>query len=514
MRRTEDERDAAELGAGPAARGRASEDRAPALPPPVLHLRGEREGRVRLALAVARREGEAPPAVALEDGAPLAPRPIGRLGGARFWRVEFERPRAAGGGLLRLDGAARRFSLPEPGASLRLAFASCNGTEHEPLSGGGERDRNAMWAHLAARHAARPFHLLALGGDQIYADAVWEAPSLAAWRALPRRARLRAPFTEAMRREADAFYLARYAATFGAAEVAGLLGAIPTVMMWDDHDIFDGWGSHPPEIQDCPVFQGLFAVARRAFALIQLGRDPERPWGEGAPDPLGPDAAQLGWAGAYGPAWIVAPDLRSERTRRRVLGPAGEGLLRRALDPPEGLPHLLLVSSVPMVNADLSAIERVLGPLQRLVDLYQDDLRDQWMSHAHAGSWSAAMDRLLALAAGGRTVSVVSGEIHFAALGSARGTGARAGATAAQFIASGVAHPPPPRFLARLLERFARRPWTRRGVRLAMHPIGPEGQRYLAERNWLEMELRPDGGRRAWVHGERSGTLPLAPPVA
>lgn len=483
-----------------------------ALPPPVLHLRGEREGRVRLALAVAR-HGDAAPVVALEGAEPLPGRLIGRLGGARFWGFEFERPRETGGGRYLLDGAPRRFALPEPEAALRVAYASCNGTEDEPLSGGGELGRNLMWAHLVARHAARPLHLLVLGGDQIYADALWKAPSLAAWGDLPRRRRLRAPFTEAMRREVEAFYLARYAATFGGAEMAGLLGGVPTLMMWDDHDIFDGWGSRPAELQACPVFQGLFAVARRAFALIQLGRDPDRPWGKGAPDPLGPDAAQLGWAGAYGPAWIAVPDLRSERTRRRVLGPAGEGFLARALAPPESLPHLLVVSSVPMVNADLSGVERVLGPLQRLVDLYQDDLRDQWMSHAHAGQWRAAMDRLLALASEGRTVSVASGEIHFAAHGSAARMGEREGAVVAQFIASGIAHPPPPRFLARALERFARRPWTRRGVRLAMHPLGPEGRRYLAERNWLELELRPDGGRAAWVHAERSGTLPLAPPA-
>lgn len=25
--------------------------------------------------------------------------------------------------------------------------------------------------------------------------------------------------------------------------------------MWDDHDIWDGWGSYPEPIQACPVFQ-------------------------------------------------------------------------------------------------------------------------------------------------------------------------------------------------------------------------------------------------------------------
>ena len=485
------------------------------LPPPVLHLRGEREGRVRLALALAAL-GEAPPAVAA-GGCALDPEPIGRLGRARFWRVALEAERAEGGGAYAVgDGPERRFALPPPGGALRIAYASCNGSEDEDVEGGVEPHRNALWARLGARHAEAPFHLLVMGGDQVYADGVWGLPSFAAWRGLSRRARLAAPFTEAMRREAEAFHLALYGAVLGAPEVARMLGSVPVLMMWDDHDIVDGWGSHPPEEEASPVMGGLFAAARRAFCLIQLGRDPDRPFPERAgperADPGGgprPGRTHLGWAGAYGPARIAVPDLRSGRTRARVMGPEGRAHLDAALDPaaPEGLPHALLVSSVPVVNADLSALERAVAPLQRLADLYQDDLRDQWMSYAHAREWRALMGRLLALARAGRTVTVVSGEIHLAAHGTAEAGGARV----EQLTASGIAHPPPPPALGRAMSALARRPWTRRGVRLAMHPVAPDGRRYVAERNWLELELRPDGTREACLHAERSGALPLAP---
>ena len=471
------------------------------LPPPVLHLRGESEGRVRLALALASR-GEAPPALAA-GGRALAPEPIGRLGEARFWRAALEVERAAGGGAYAVEGGPeRRFALPPPGGALRIAYASCNGSEDEDVEGEVEPQRNALWARLGARHAQAPFHLLVMGGDQVYADGVWGLPSFAAWRRLRRRARLAAPFTEAMRREAEAFHLALYGAVLGAPEVARMLGSVPVLMMWDDHDIVDGWGSHPPEEEASPVMRGLFAAARQAFCLIQLGRDPDRPFPERAD-------AHLGWAGAYGPARIAVPDLRSERTRRRVMGPGGRAHLDAALDPAvsDGLPHALLVSSVPVVNADLSALERAVAPLQRLADLYQDDLRDQWMSYAHAREWRALMGRLLALARTGRSVTAVSGEIHLAAHGTAESGGARV----EQLTASGIAHPPPPRALGRAMSALARRPWTRRGVRLAMHPVAPDGRRYVAERNWLELELRPDGTREARLHAERSGALPLAP---
>ena len=48
------------------------------------------------------------------------------------------------------------------------------------------------------------------------------------------------------------------------------------VMTWDDHDIFDGWGSYAMELQFCPVFQGVFFFARKFFCLFQQHTTPER----------------------------------------------------------------------------------------------------------------------------------------------------------------------------------------------------------------------------------------------
>jgi hypothetical protein len=187
------------------------------------------------------------------------------------------------------------------------------------------------------------------------------------------------------------------------------------------------------------------------------------------------------------------------------MSPRGRADLAAALEPGDA-PHLLLVSSVPLVNADLSAVERLVAPLMPLADLYQDDLRDQWMSHAHRAEWGALMERLLAIRA---RVTVLSGEIHFGARGVAEGHGGRV----EQLIASGIAHPPPPRALARALEALVRRPWRRGGLALEMHAVVPDGRRYLAERNWLEVEARPDGTLDAVLHGEEAGALPLLAPA-
>lgn len=47
-------------------------------------------------------------------------------------------------------------------------------------------------------------------------------------------------------------------------------------MTWDDHDIFDGWGSYPDTIQNCPVFQGCFHAAKRFYLLFQQHTTAER----------------------------------------------------------------------------------------------------------------------------------------------------------------------------------------------------------------------------------------------
>lgn len=47
-------------------------------------------------------------------------------------------------------------------------------------------------------------------------------------------------------------------------------------MTWDDHDIFDGWGSYPDTLQNCPVFQGCYQAAKRFYLLFQQHTTAER----------------------------------------------------------------------------------------------------------------------------------------------------------------------------------------------------------------------------------------------
>ena len=57
------------------------------------------------------------------------------------------------------------------------------------------------------------------------------------------------------RRQVEAYYFHHYAVHFGHAEYGLANRSIPYAMTWDDHDIFDGWGSYPEPLQLCDVFQ-------------------------------------------------------------------------------------------------------------------------------------------------------------------------------------------------------------------------------------------------------------------
>ena len=209
----------------------------------------------------------------------------------------------------------------------------------------------------------------------------------------------------------------------------------------------------------------------------------------------------FGWTGQCGPVTLIAPDLRSERQLERVMD-EGHDALDRALSAATG--HVLFVSSVPLVNVDLSWVERLMR--RTPYDKYVDDLRDQWMSYAHEGEWARVANRLLDVPL---PVTVLSGEIHLAA----HGTIERGGAVVEQLTASGIAHPPPPDSFARALEWMVRRPWQRDDITLTMHELGATGRRYLAVRNWMEVEVDA-AGLSGILHAEGYGAVEIVSRVS
>jgi PhoD related phosphatase len=461
------------------------------MPMTVLFFRGLEEVAWRLSVLLVWAERAAPPALTLSESEhPLAP--ACHLGGRRglsLWRYDFHLELAAAERTVDYGIGDERWHihLPARGGPLRIAFTACNGREAE-LTGSHEPQRNALWRQLTAEHVKAPIHLLLHGGDQLYADSLWqEVPALAAWQRLPAKRRLAAPFPPELATGVADYYFSRYCWLWTQPELAALLPGIPSLMMWDDHDILDGWGSHDPEWQACPVFQGIYTAAREQFALFQLAARPDELPADGFWDRSG---VQFGWGYAIlDGIGVVAPDLRSERNRHQIMGERGRPALHRQLEQMRDNRHVLLLSTVPLLNATARPLERLYEALPGH-QYFQLDMRDQWRSVFHRDEWLRLLRDLLAFsAATGAKVTALSGEIHLGALAVA----ARGGTKIYQITSSGIVHPPPSAPVVALLDWISTSPAEEiePGLDLKLLDIPGHGRRFLGARNWLALELWP-----------------------
>ncbi len=459
---------------------------APHLSGPILYLRGYGPAGLDLA-AIVVRPGHTPPGDIVTPGGRARPALVHGCAGQGVFGYRFTLP-AIADAWYTLDGTRYPVAADFSG-DVNLAYVSCNGQEHGDLDRPDET-RNAMWRRLGERHREAPLHLLLHGGDQIYADEVPRAHPLS--RDWPKSVSSDPPEAElaAMTRALDAAFFARYTAQFAQADFAWLAARVPSLAMWDDHDICDGWGSLPAPKLDSAVGRRLFATARTHFLIFQLGVGPCP-----LPPPfLDPQGRSLTWSLDLPGLRIIAPDLRSERRPDRILGPGGWPLLERALEAGAGR-RVLLLSSVPLLGPRLSLLERAMA-LTPWMESFEDDLRDQWQSRAHRAEWQKLLRVLMALHAQPETrVTALSGEIHLAA----RATMRTATGPLHQLIASGISHPPPPRAYARALGALAALGEAPlRGHPIRQHPLPGRRGLYVAERNYLLVQRRARRWTARW----------------
>jgi len=414
------------------------------------------------------------------------------------WRYDFDLPENADA--FYLFGNERYAVAADMKADVRIAYVSCNGHEREEDSFDPDV-RNRMWSRLADEHDTAPFNLLLHGGDQLYADGVVRAhPTLACWADADSGQKAGFAFTDAERAAAENYLMHRYLVLYSQPQTARLLATVPSIMMWDDHDIFDGWGSLNAETLDSPVGRGLFEAAKRMFKLFQMGATDDHPGFDVTPEAGESMSVQIGFPDFD----ITAPDLRSERRPDRVMGQGGWTALTRMMRAPDAPRRRFVMSSVPLLGPRLSWLEALIGMAPNLRK-YEDDLRDQWQSRAHRAEWQRCL-RLLEETAerDNSALTVLSGEIHLAT----RAEMPMASGRLNQLVASGIAHPPPPQTYARSLGWLANlgeSPLA--GKPITLKPLPGQQRIYVAERNYLVLERRGPVWTAAWEL-EDSGRTP------
>ena len=338
----------------------------------------------------------------------------------------------------------RRFRTPPPEAErrpFRIALFSC----HMPYRVSGlfhkrtELASPEMWDYLGAtlRDAEDEVAVVIAGGDQAYADGV---PTLDIWKLLNRSMRREGGQLVPDEEDMLSWYRDIYRGYWGFESVQRVFDRYPTYMIWDDHEIADGWGSRHlgddgpddglaqmlPDLEDRGLsradgrvlVQRMFAAAVRAYEEYQHSHNP------GTAPGLWDYAFRRGGAAFY--VLDGRGNRNIERDTNRILGsPQLERLEEWAagLDPDE-TPFVFVTSAVPLLHARAALVGADSRRIVEALDL-GDDLRDAWEHGLHDEERRALLAVLLGLARRGHRVAVLSGDVHVSAAFSIEDDGAR-----------------------------------------------------------------------------------------
>ena len=312
----------------------------------------------------------------------------------------------------------------DPDAQIDFLVMSC----HNPLVAAEDGFHgHAVWADLPqiiSRHSNRNVRFALLVGDQVYADA-WQERILAE------------PTAEGRLK----LYLDVYRTYWSNIYYRRVMCRLPAVMMWDDHDITDGWGSDeksfaPRSEEFLPQWRNLFEAAFSAFTIMQASRNP-------------PTLAEnprdgLDFAFRIGRWGFLFLDLRTNRNWRRsqLLTEEQSGRIRNWVEANRaGMRALFVVSPVVFSHGSpllekytvkfwpwvMRAVDGILSS-KRLpwgkalrtkfwdsVGDIRDDIRDSWGDEGNAAQADAMLDFLFGLQNAPEnpvSVVVISGDIH------------------------------------------------------------------------------------------------------
>ncbi|PSC71461.1 DNA repair REV1 [Micractinium conductrix] len=476
---------------------------------------------------------DADAAVAPDETSVLsAPTKLDECNGWTFWRFElsfelaiFQRSVQYG---VTLPGGASvptyTFWLPAVGQPMHWGYYSCNGFSGDVGLDKPERaDPCYLWRDLLSLHSAFPMHCLVGGGDQLYNDMVFlpgGAASLKVWGDQPKHTdKVAAPWTDEMQRDSTEAYLNNYLTSFMIKEVQQAFSTIPQVMMWDDHDLWDGYGSYDEDMQNCPVFKNLFAVARRFYLLFQHHTNDA--FNATAKEFLGSnDGSELHYLKYLGPQVVLlGVDMRSRRTRARIMPDSAYQLLEEAvMAMPSGPQHIVVMCGCPLIFPSIPIAEGLLtaiaagtkssawfrGMMRKtgLLDRFDqpeilDDLVDGWAADMHKQERLQFICLLQKFAESKcLRVTILSGDAHVGGVGRlySREKISHLGEDPLympQIISSAIMNAPPGHAIVRMLLRTNRATnvdeRTRQKMCRTFYPMHPRTDKLISARNWCNV---------------------------
>lgn len=344
-----------------------------------------------------------------------------------------------------------KFEVPGIDVIPKIAMASCNG-EGGRLPDPQCEEQFSMWRRLRTKYVlnsknldVKPFHCLLLTGDQIYADLLWkEVPyfkehNLTGWKSfffgskkIEKHIIAREDIDDLEARLYD-FYEKTYINSWTNIDIATALASVPSVMMWDDHDIFDGWGSHSKELQESELFVLIFKVAKDFFEKLQIrGSNNKTRICTNKNTDLEHYSSRLSFRNFE----ILTLDNRSLRTRKKIMSDGQYEELEHILNDISFFENvtknkllnkqrtILFIIPVPVAHLDYS--KRAEGVLRHISKFnFQhnfslgDDALDHWSHTCHNTEKKNLIDLIFSF---GETfkpkyIHIISGDVHSAGVG-------------------------------------------------------------------------------------------------
>lgn len=321
------------------------------LKPEFLHsgfvLRDTEPNQISFSLMILNQQNEAP-LFTVQDRS-IKPEKFYAASGWNLWRYEVQDMYAVFGVGSFPYSIGDKFkgsvSLPRNNDARRIFYTCCNKRDEEGT------DEN--WGKVWKEHENNPFTLSLRGGDENYLDAVLQLPSIKDWisrlraNGVVQNAVLKEDFTGKMREEVEQFCFEVYFSRLKCPNYQKVLRAIMRVVQRDDHEGFDGDGSLPEKLQNCPVIQGIRSVTTKFFLLFHHHMRPE-------------EAEKFEYFGEPGKGYskiynlhmlaIASMDLRGERTQEQVMAQSTYTEMFKRLEAlPKTCRFVLLMLSVPLV---------------------------------------------------------------------------------------------------------------------------------------------------------------------
>lgn len=374
----------------------------------------------------------------------------GKIHSGLVWRAEINVPvtdskeisyRVLSNNLALMDSNGREcwsFYVPGKTENPKFAYTSCNGFSDCKLMNSTEEPYR-LWEKMRDEHASSPFSLLLMGGDQVYADSIWtKIEPLRQWNELPRKEKVKRSATKEMLAKIDTFYSELYVDRWNKEPVATMLASIPSIMMWDDHDIFDGWGSYPADIQSCEVYKAIFEAAKKHYELLQVRGKNTSLLTENKDNPQ-----YFSSAVSFRNYTILSLDNRSERSLCEIMSQSHWADVTEFLENECSRGDLLILTAVPVVYRDFSFAESAVDATP-WEEALEDDLKDHWRAKEHEGERLKLIMNLLKNAHLRKAKTVIlSGDVHVGCLGIIQDKCKEQPINIHQIVSSGIVHPAP-----------------------------------------------------------------------